>query len=115
MAEYTPEYVLIRGQPLLHERTPTLIARGHSDGSKYGGNYRISDVVTRKGIAGQHRVDLYDYATREFVKYAYSDAETGIYTFDHIANRTYFTVAHDTEDPPLNAAIADLIQPEPMS
>lgn len=111
---YAPEKVLIGGIPILMPRKATLSVGGASDSSRYQGKHRISDVVTRKGIAGQHRVDLYDYVSRTFVKYTYSDTDTGVYTFENIANRTYFTVAHDTEDPPLNAAIADLIQPEPM-
>ena len=40
----------------------------------------------------------------------------GNYAFNFIAYREdgYFAVAHDNDGNPLNAAIADLITPEPM-
>lgn len=45
----------------------------------------------------------------------WSDA-TGKYTFEWIAHleKGYFLVAHDHGNDPLNAAIADLVTPEPM-
>lgn len=82
---------------------------------RHGGNYRIVGTVTELGVPGAYRVRLYERRTALLVREAWSDSN-GNYAFNFIAYRDkgYFAVAHDNDGNPLNAAIADLITPEPM-
>lgn len=80
-----------------------------------GGRFRITGTVTELSIAGAYRVRLYDRKTGTLLKETWSSAN-GAYTFSSIAaqDNGYFVIAFDHGDNPLNAAIADLITPEPM-
>lgn len=80
-----------------------------------GGGYKISNSVTRMRVAGKYRVRLFSRQTGWIVRETFSGDDGG-YSFERIAYRYkgYFAVAHDHDDDPLNAAIADLITPEPM-
>lgn len=80
-----------------------------------GGAYRITGTVTELGVAGRYRVRLFDRLTARGLRETWSAAD-GSYSFPYIAYRAngYFTVAYDHGDNPHNAAIADLITPEPM-
>lgn len=80
-----------------------------------GGGYRITGTVTEVGVAGPYRVRLFDRQTAICLGETWSAAD-GSYNFSYIAYRQngYFAVAYDHGDNPLNAAIADLITPEPM-
>lgn len=79
------------------------------------GNYRIVGTVTESGIPGAYPVRLYDRQTGRLLAETQS-AANGDYAFSSLVNRLngYFTVAHDYGNNPLNAAIADLVTPEPM-
>lgn len=81
----------------------------------FGGRHRIASTVDRLGVAGPYPVRLYHRASGRLVRATQSDAD-GNYAFDAIAHEAggYFAVAHDTNGDPLNAAIADLLTPEPM-
>ncbi len=81
-----------------------------------GGRYRIIGTVTELGLAGRYRVRLFDRYTGRHIAQTWSDAASGAYTFSGIAYRAngYFVVAYDHGDTPLNAAIADLVTPEPI-
>lgn len=87
----------------------------YSRDTRYGGNYRIVGTVTELGVPGAYRVRLYERRTGLLVREAWSDGN-GNYEFSFIAylDANYFAVAHDNNGDPLNAAIADLITPEPM-
>lgn len=80
-----------------------------------GGAYRITGTVTELGVVGRYRVRLFDRASARCLRETWSAAD-GSYSFNDIAYRAngYFAVAYDHGDSPLNAAIADLITPEPM-
>ncbi len=80
-----------------------------------GGGYRINGSVTELGVAGAYRVRLFHRKTGRMVREQWSGAD-GSYTFDFIAylQNGYFAIAFDHGVDPLNAAIADLITPEPM-
>ncbi len=80
-----------------------------------GGAYRITGTVTELGVVGRYRVRLFDRVTARCLRETWSAAD-GAYSFPYIAYRAngYFTVAYDHGDSPLNAAIADLITPEPI-
>lgn len=80
-----------------------------------GGQYRIRGTVTEVGLVGRYPVCLYDRYSSRLVRKTFSSAD-GSYAFNHIAYRPngYFAIAFDHGDNPLNAAIADLITPEPM-
>lgn len=80
-----------------------------------GGGYRITGTVTELGVAGPYRVRLFDRQSARCLRETWSVAD-GSYSFDYIAYRAngYFAIAYDHGDNPLNAAIADLITPEPM-
>ena len=80
-----------------------------------GGGYRITGTVTELGVVGRYRVRLFDRKTARCLREIWSDAD-GSYSFNYIPYRMngYFTIAYDHGADPLNAAIADLITPEPM-
>lgn len=80
-----------------------------------GGSHRIRGTVTELGVAGPYRVRLFDRLTARCIRETRSAAD-GSYSFPSIAYRYqgYFVVAYDHGDSPLNAAIADLVTPEPM-
>ena len=80
-----------------------------------GGAHRITGTVTERGAAGVYRVRLFDRKTALCLRETWSAAD-GSYAFNNLANQPngYFAVAFDDGANPLNAAIADLITPEPM-
>lgn len=80
-----------------------------------GGNYRIIGTVTELGVVGAYRVGLFDRFSAKCIRETFS-AIDGSYSFNNLAYRQngYFAIALDHGDNPLNAAIADLITPEPM-
>jgi len=81
-----------------------------------GGGYRISDSVSRLGVAGRYRVRLINHLDGRLIRECWSSADGG-YAFNWIAYRArgYCIVAHDhTPGDQRNAAIADLVTPEPM-
>lgn len=84
-------------------------------GASFGGFHRITGTVTELGAAGAYRVRLFDRPTALCLRETWSAAD-GSYAFNHIAYQPngYFAVAFDYGASPLNAAIADLITPEPM-
>lgn len=93
-------------------RAMTTILRRDMDS---GGGYRITGTVDELGTAGAYRVRLFDRRSARCIRETWS-AANGSYAFDWIAFRDkgYFVVAYDHGDSPVNAAIADLITPEPM-
>lgn len=80
-----------------------------------GGRFRIRGTVTELGVAGAYRVRLFDRQSGRLLREGWSAAD-GTYQFDYLAYRAqgYVAIAHDHGDNPHNAAIADLITPEPM-
>jgi len=83
----------------------------------YDGNgaYQIADKVDRLGVTGIYQVRLFDRSSGRCLQRTFSDAE-GNYVFNRIEYRYrgYFVIAYDHNDNPQNAAIADLVTPEPM-
>ena len=82
----------------------------------WAGQYRITGVIDRLGVVGPYVVRLYSRSTGRFLAQGLS-AANGAYSFDFMAYsyRGYFVVGHDNDTgSPVNAAIADLITPEPM-
>jgi hypothetical protein len=81
-----------------------------------GGSFRIAGTVDELGSAGKYRVRLFDRQSARCIRETWS-ATDGSYSFDWIAYRYrgYFVIAYDHGDNPVNAAIADMITPEPMS
>ena len=79
------------------------------------GAYRITGNVDELGVSGSYRVRLFDRQSARCLRETWS-APDGAYAFNSIAYRPngYFVVAYDHGENPLNAAIADLITPEPM-
>ena len=84
-------------------------------GPPNGGFHRITGTVTELGAAGVYRVRLFDRRSAQCLRETWSAAD-GSYAFPNVANQPngYFAVAFDHGENPLNAAIADLITPEPM-
>lgn len=80
-----------------------------------GGLYRIYGTVDELGQLGSYRVRLFDRVSGRLLREQFSDAD-GNYSFQYLANRPqgYILVAHDHGADPLNAAISDLVSPEPM-
>lgn len=80
-----------------------------------GGTSRIAGTVTEQGVAGSYRVRLYDRKSARCLRETWS-ASDGSYTFNYLAYRPngYYVVAFDRGENPTNAAIADLVTPEPM-
>lgn len=81
----------------------------------YWGGYQIHGTVTEMGVAGSYRVRLFLRRTGILLRETWS-AEDGTYRFSGLPalDQGYFAVAFDNSANPLNAAIADLITPEPM-
>lgn len=79
------------------------------------GQHRITGTVTELGAPGVYRVRLFNRLTAKCLRETWSSAD-GSYVFNHLANQPngYFAIAFDHGASPLNAAIADLITPEPM-
>ena len=79
------------------------------------GPCQIVGTVTELGVAGSYRVRLYNRVSAKLIREIWS-ATDGSYAFTGIAYRPngYFVIAHDHGANPLNAAIADLVTPEPM-
>jgi hypothetical protein len=102
---------------LLSSNAPSTTLRNalYSYDMRHGGVSRIVGTVTELGVPGAYRVRLYDRRTALLARESWSDS-SGNYAFNFIAYRDkgYFAVAHDNDGNPLNAAIADLITPEPM-
>lgn len=80
-----------------------------------GGLSRIVGAVTELGVDGTYRVRLHDRKTARCLRETWSAAD-GSYAFHYIAHRPngYYVIAFDHGANPLNAAIADLVTPEPM-
>lgn len=81
-----------------------------------GGNYRIRDYVSRIGIVGRYRVRLHLRNNGKIIRETFSD-DAGLYVFEWIKyiENGYYVTAHDHTTGDLrNAAIADLVTPEPM-
>jgi hypothetical protein len=80
-----------------------------------GGAYRVAGTVDELGVPGRYRVRLFDRRSGRLVRETWSDA-AGAYAFENIAYRAegYFAVAFDHGASPQNAAVADLMTPEPM-
>jgi hypothetical protein len=80
------------------------------------GKYKISGTVTELGVAGRYKVRLYSRTNGVMYAQTWSSATDGSYEFNYLpylANG-YYVIAFDEGDNPLNAAIADLVTPEPM-
>lgn len=78
------------------------------------GGQRITGTVTRLTVAGSYRVRLHFRGDGRVLRETFSD-DAGAYTFHSLAAlpNSFYTVAFDRDNDPLNAAIADLITPEP--
>lgn len=96
-------------------REARCIGTRSSSNMAFGGTYRIAGTVTELGAPGAYRVRLYDRKTGALLRETWSAAD-GSYSFGFIAHfwQGYFVIAHDNPGDPLNAAIADLVTPEPM-
>ena len=83
----------------------------------FGGKYQISGTVYELGITGSYVVMLFSRKTGAIIKKTVSASTNGSYIFSNIAYiaNGYFVVAFDHGANPFNAAIADLITPEPMT
>lgn len=92
-----------------------IIPSGYRQDIEDGGAFRITGIVTELGIAGRYRVRLFDRKSARCIREVWSAAD-GSYSFQNIAYREngYFVIAYDHGDNPLNAAIGDLVTPEPM-
>lgn len=82
---------------------------------EFSGNYQIVGTVDRLGLAGSYKIRLFDRKTGICIGDTFSNS-TGAYAFTGLSYRAnrYFVVAYDHSGTPLNAAIADLVTPEPM-
>lgn len=88
----------------------------HATGDQQdGGGCRIRGTVSELGVTGRYRVRLFDRRSGRCIRETWSDTD-GSYVFNFVAYRYqgYFTIAHDHTEPLHNAAIADLLTPEPM-
>ncbi len=104
------EYKIFGFSPLGQPRNPR-----YTRDMVNGGGYRVVGTVDELGVLGRYRVRLCDRRTGAPLRETWSAAD-GAYAFNHLAYRAegYFAVAFDHGASPQNAAIADLITPEPM-
>lgn len=81
----------------------------------FGGGGRVVGVVTVAGAPAARRVRLFELKSGLLVGETWSSAEDGAYSFDWVStDHRYLVLAHDHLEQ-YNAAVADLIEPEPMS
>lgn len=75
--------------------------------------HQIHGTVSVNGLPVRRLVRLYRLDTGALVFQGKSRASDGGYAFTGLPNMRYFVLAHDDLEN-FNAAIADLIEPEPM-
>lgn len=75
--------------------------------------HQISGVISRSGAQGKYKVIAVDRNTF-LQKGCTISASDGRYVIKFLQNSIYYVVAFDNVSPLLNAAIADLVTPEPM-
>lgn len=111
-ADFTPPIALL---PDPDPPTGLILPSGYRQDIYDGGAFRITGNVDELGVMGAYRVRLFDRQSARCIRETWSAAD-GSYEFPYIAYRYqgYFAIAYDHGDSPLNAAIADLITPEPM-
>ncbi len=80
-----------------------------------GGSHRIRGTVTEDGAVANRRVRLFSRVDGRLLRETWSAAD-GSYLFNRIAYRYqgYTVIVYDHGANPKNAAIADLVTPEPM-
>lgn len=80
-----------------------------------GGSYRVRGTITEDGAVANRRVRLFNRVDGRLLRETWSAAD-GSYQFNRIAYRAqgYIVIVHDHGSNPKNAAIADLVTPEPM-
>ena len=74
------------------------------------GSYSISGTVKELGVTGAYRVRLFDKQSARCIRETWS-AGNGTYSFENLADLTYFVVAYDHGATPQNAAVVDSVQP----
>jgi hypothetical protein len=81
----------------------------------FGGQHRARGVITVSGAQARRRVIVFDRATGLPLREIWS-AASGNYEAKYLKNvpQGYVIVAFDSGNNPKNAAIADLVTPEPM-
>lgn len=91
----------------------TLMVRGID--TLFGGNHRVRGAVTVSGAPQRRRVIVFDRASGLPLREIWSDA-SGAYEAKYLKNvpQGYVIVAFDLGANPKNAAIADLVTPEPI-
>lgn len=96
--------------------TPGAVRGGFASvrgGGLYGSG-RIAGTVVAAGAPVVRRIRCYDVATGLLVGETWSAAGTGEYVFNSLnKSRRYLVVGHDHLGQ-YNAAVADLVTPEPM-
>jgi len=82
------------------------------------GEYRITGTAQVQGAAAQRRILLLERTSGKALRETRSDASTGAFAFNYLANwpKGYLLIEQDWREgaSPFNAAIADLVTPEPM-
>lgn len=79
----------------------------------YGGTYRIRGTVRELSVPGPYRVCLYD-KTRGTIVASTLSATNGAYTFNRVGIFSAFVIAFDHGDAPVNAAVSDQLNWEPV-
>lgn len=74
-----------------------------------GGRYRIKGVVTSDGTPARRRVRLYEQREGTLMGETWSDAVTGVYTFEWLPLDRYVAIALDHTGAFDPAAKADLV------
>lgn len=79
------------------------------------GMFRITGTVDEMGVPGRYLVRLFERSSGWLLRETWS-ATDGSYAFKFLPylNQGYVLVAHDHGASPQNAAIADLVTPEPI-
>lgn len=82
------------------------------------GNYRIAGSVSLRQETQssplRRRVMLIPQDRLVAVRETWSDAQTGLYSFDNIRGGTRYTVVASDHEGLLNVVVADNLEPEPM-
>lgn len=80
------------------------------------GRYQIACAVDELGVAGRYRCRLYSRRDGRLIREVWSDASgSALFTDLAYEPQGYVATGYDHGADPVNAAISDLITPEPMA
>lgn len=110
IAHLTPNSFVRSSRPPNTEESSLTRNSFHRTETETTGSYSISGTVKELGVTGAYRVRLFENQSARCIRETWS-AGNGAYSFENLADLTYFVVAYDHGATPQNAAISDSVKP----